>query len=58
MHRMNDNAQRAAWRVAQAVAASVLLAIAIVMTQPYSNICLPCEQGLYSWWVCFLAGCW
>ena len=58
MHRMSPTTTRACWRVAQAVAASVLVAAVVGMTQPYPNICLPCEQGLYPWWMCVLGGCW
>lgn len=46
------------WRIGQAVGASVLIAVALIIAdQPYPDICLPCERGEVSWWLCLVAGC-
>jgi hypothetical protein len=50
--------RNSSWRLLQAVGASVLIAVALVMAeQPYPDICLPCVRGEVNWWLCLLAGC-
>lgn len=45
------------WRVAQAVGASILIAVAVWALVPIADPCDICEQ-MHPWWWCVLMGCW